>query len=25
VLPASLDTPCRHHAPWIPPRADLLP
>ena len=25
VLPATLDTPCRHFAPWVPPRADLLP
>ena len=25
MLPASLDTPCSHDAPWVPPRADLLP
>jgi inner membrane protein len=25
ALPATLDTPCRHHLPWTPPRADLLP
>jgi inner membrane protein len=24
-LPAGLDTPCRHHLPWLPPRADMLP